>query len=78
MSLYNFNGIIQADDIVEGSPADKSGLKNGDIIIGINNDFSNDIEKYKNLLQRTGETVNLLIKRDNVPIIISMRVRRIR
>ena len=78
MSLYNFNGIIQADDIVEGSPADKSGLKNGDIIIGINNDFSNDIEKYKNQLQRTGETITLLIKRDNVPIIISMHVRRIR
>ena len=78
MSLYKFDGIIQADDIVEGSPADKSGLKNGDIIVGINSDFSNDIEKYKNQLQKTGQTITLLIRRNNVPIIISMRVRRIR
>ena len=78
MSLYNFNGIIQADDIVEGSPADKAGIENGDVIVGINNDFSNDIEKYKNQLQKTGETITLLIRRENVPIIISMRVRRIR
>ena len=78
MSLYKFDGIIQADDIVEGSPADKSGLKNGDIIVGINSDFSNDIEKYKNQLQKTGQTITLLIRRNNVPIIISMHVRRIR
>lgn len=77
MSLYNFDGIIEADDIVEGSPADKAGLKNGDIIIGIDNDFSNDIEKYKNHLQRAGQRVTLLIRRSNVPIIISMRVGRI-
>ena len=78
MSLYNFNGIIQADDIVDGSPADKAGIENGDVIVGINNDFSNNIEKYKNLLQKAGESVTLLIRRDGIPIIISMRVRRIR
>jgi hypothetical protein len=78
MSLYNFNGIIQADDIVDGSPADKAGIKNGDVIIGIDNDFSNDIEKYKNQLQKAGERVALLIRRENIPIIITMRVSRIR
>lgn len=78
MSLYNYDGIIEVDDIVSRSPADKAGLKDGDVVIGINNDFSNDIEKYKNHLQKAGARVTLLIRRDTIPLIISMRVGRIR
>lgn len=78
MSLYNFDGIIEVDDIISKSPAEKAGLKNGDIVLGINNDFSNDIEKYKNHLQKAGQRVTLLVRRDTVPLIISMHVGRIR
>lgn len=74
MSMYFFDGIIEADDIIEGSPADKAGVKPGDIILGVNNNFSNDIEVYRNLLQKTGQRVRLLINRNNVPAILSMRV----
>lgn len=78
MTLYFIDGHIVADDIIKKSPADKSGLKNGDIIMSIDNDFSNNIETYKNLMQKSGSRVKVLIMRESIPMIISLRIGRIR
>jgi hypothetical protein len=78
MTMYNVEGTIIADDIIEGSPADKSGLKNGDIIVAINNNFSGKLEVYKNLLQKTGYRTQILVMRNNTPVIISLKIGRIR
>lgn len=78
MTLYSVNGHIVADDIIKGSPADKSGIKNGDIIMSIENNFSNNIETYKDLLQKSGSKTKILIMRDNVPMFISLGIGRIR
>jgi len=78
MTLYNLDGIVIIDDIIKGSPADKAGLKNGDYIIAINNNFSNNIEEYKNLLQKTGTRIKILILRNNAPVILYLKVGRIR
>jgi len=77
MTMYFLDGHVVADDIIKGSPADKSGLKDGDIIISIDNNFSNNIEIYKNLLQKTGSRIKVVITRDREPIIISFRIGRI-
>ena len=78
MTMYYVDGHIIADDIIKGSPADKSGLKNEDIIMSIDNNFSNNIETYKNLLQKTGSHVKVLVMRKNIPKVISLRIGRIR
>ena len=78
MSMYYLDGQIFVDDIIEGSPADKAGLKNGDVVTGIDNNFSNNIEAYKNLLQRTGQKISILIMRKGIPDILSLRVGKIR
>ncbi len=49
MNMFYVDGRIMADDVIEGSPAYKAGLKKGDIIIAVNTNFSNDIGIYKNL-----------------------------
>jgi len=77
MTMYFIDGHIIADDIIKGSPADKSGVKDGDIIMSIDNNFSNNIETYKNLLQRTGSHIKLLVMRENIPMVISLRIGRI-
>lgn len=77
MTMYFVDGHVVADDIITGSPADKSGIKNGDIIMSIENDFSNNIETYKNLLQKTGSRLKVLVMRDNSPIMISLRIGKI-
>ncbi|HSV12075.1 MAG TPA: aspartyl protease family protein [Hanamia sp.] len=77
MTMYNLDGEILIDDIIEGSPADKSGLKNGDIIMAVNNNFSGNLETYKNLLQKTGTKIEVLVMRNKIPKIISLKVGRI-
>ncbi len=77
MTIYNYDGQIIIDDIIEGSPADKSGLKNGDIIMSVNNNFSGNLETYKNLLQKTGTKIQVLVMRNKVPVMIPLKVGRI-
>jgi hypothetical protein len=78
MTMYDLNGRVIADDIIEGSPADKSGLQNGDLIMAINNNFGAHIEVYKNLLQKTAEKIEILVMRNNQPVLLYLKVGRIR
>ncbi|MDP4283138.1 MAG: aspartyl protease family protein [Bacteroidota bacterium] len=77
INMYFADGAIFSDEVIKGSPAYKAGLKKDDIIMGINNNFSNNITVYKNLMQNVGEKVTLLVMRDKTPFIISFRVGRI-
>lgn len=77
MSIYYIDGEIIIDDIITGSPAYKAGFKKDDVIIAVNNNFSNSITHYKNLLQSAGEKVRVLILRSKKPLIIDFRVGKI-
>ncbi|MEO6188518.1 MAG: aspartyl protease family protein [Ginsengibacter sp.] len=77
MNMYYLDGVIIADDVIDGSPADKAGLKMGDIILAVNNNFSNDISTYRNLMQNVGERLTLLVNRDNKIMMIAFKVGRI-
>ena len=72
LSLYNFSGKIYIDDIVEKSPADKAGLKNGDEVISIGSNISGDIQEYETILQKVREKVLLIIIREGKPYLISL------
>ena len=78
LTLYRLDGQVFIDDIVKGSPADKAGLKNGDLVMSIDNNFSGDLEVYKDLLQKTGYRINIIVMRENKPLIVSLRVGRIK
>lgn len=77
MSIYFIDGRIVIDDVVPGSPADRSNFKKDDVILSINNNFSNDINQYKDLLQSADDKIKVLIIRNNQPILIDFRVGKI-
>ena len=77
MSIYFVDGKIIIEDVIKGSPALKAGFTKGDVVIAVNNNFSNDINQYKNILQSDGERVKVLILRENRPLIITFRPGRI-
>ncbi|MDB5222425.1 MAG: hypothetical protein JWN83_1092 [Chitinophagaceae bacterium] len=77
MSIYNVEGEILIDDVIPGSPAFKAGFKKDDVIMAINNNISNDISAYKNLLQSGGERVKVVIIRKGVPLVIYLKVGKI-
>lgn len=77
MSIYDIEGKIIVDDVVPGSPAFKAGFKKDDIIIAVNNNFTNVITVYKNILQSENQRVKVLITREGIPQVININVGKI-
>jgi len=77
MSLYIIDGAITVQDIVKKSPADEAGFQEGDIVIAIENNVSNNIQTYKALLQNAGAKLRILITRNGEPKILYLRIKSI-
>lgn len=74
MNFYFIEGKIVITEVQQGSPAEKAGIVPGDIIFGIETNFSNNIQQYKALLQNTGEKVRILIFRNNQPQMVELKI----
>ncbi|MCW3120165.1 MAG: hypothetical protein JWM28_4247 [Chitinophagaceae bacterium] len=77
VELYNVDGQIIIGDVAEGSPAEKSGLKEGDIVVGINRTFNQNLSHYKAALQVAGERVKVVIRRDDKLMEFTFKVKSI-
>jgi hypothetical protein len=77
MSIYYIDGRIIIDDVVPDSPADKARFKKDDVIISIENNFTNDINQYKDLLQSAVGKIRVLIMRNEQPLFIDFKVGKI-
>jgi hypothetical protein len=77
LGVYLIDSVIQVVDIIKDSPGDKAGFKNGDILIGIDNDFSNNIQSYKTALQNAGARLKVSIIRNHQPMSLKLKVQNI-
>jgi len=64
LGIYWIGGEVRVGDVMKGSPAEKAGLREDDVVVAVGNNFSNNIQAYKNLLQNAGDKVKIIIKRD--------------
>ena len=64
IELYFVNGVVAIGDVAKGSPAEASGLQEGDIVIAINNNFSQNLNQYKLALQNAAEKVKIIVRRN--------------
>ncbi|MBL0069318.1 MAG: aspartyl protease family protein [Chitinophagaceae bacterium] len=78
VELYFLQGLIIVGDVAKGSPAEAAGIKEGDEVIAINNNFSQNLNQYKITLQAPNEKVKLILRRDNLMLEIEFKVRSIR
>lgn len=74
MNYYFIDGKIVITEIQQGSPAEKAGFLPGDVIFGVDNNFSNSIQQYKALMQTAGEKVRILIFRNTQPKLIELKI----
>ena len=65
MAIYYIDGLIIVEDVIPGSPADKAGLKRDDLIVGVGNNFTNNIMQYKTILQSANTRIKLTVSRNN-------------
>jgi hypothetical protein len=77
MATYYLDGNIVVEDIVPGSPADKAGLKVNDILIGVGNNFTNNIMQYKTILQSANEKIKMIVSRNQKIIEIYIKPKSI-
>ena len=77
IELYFMNGVIEVGDVAKGSPAETAGLKEGDIVVAINNNFSQSLNQYKIALQSASEKVRIIVRRNGELMQFDFRVKNI-
>ncbi len=78
LGIYFEDGIIVIGDVIEGSPGEKAKFLPGDEIVAVNNNFSHNINVYKNIIQSANETIKIIIKRNNEIKILTLNTGKIK
>jgi predicted metalloprotease with PDZ domain len=74
LGIFFVDGNVVVEDVMEDSPGEKAGFLPGDIILGVEGNFSGNIQAYKALLQVAGAKLKVVVLRDNAPIIFTLKV----
>jgi hypothetical protein len=77
LGIYMIDGEIIVVDVMPNSPSEAAGLKPGDVLMAVSNNFSRNIQTYKSLLQTPGQKVKILIMREGAPLILTLKVKSI-
>jgi predicted metalloprotease with PDZ domain len=78
MSIYKEGSVIRVGDVMDGSPAEKAGIRVDDVLLAINNSFNGNMQLYKNLLQNTGDKLKIIVSRDGQLMTFNLQVKSIR
>jgi Aspartyl protease/PDZ domain len=78
LGIYYIDGKIIVEDIIPGSPAAKAKFVAGDEVFAVGNNFSHNINTYKNMLQVPGEQVKVIVKRNEQLIMLTLNTLTIR
>lgn len=77
LGMYIIDGSVTVADVMKKSPADDAGFKEGDILLAVENNISNNIQTYKALLQGPHSRVKILVLRNGSPKILYMHIKSI-
>jgi predicted aspartyl protease len=78
LNIYFIDGRVVVGEVMQGSPAEDAGFKPGDVVFGMGTDFSNNIQRYKEILQTPGGKINIIVLRDGVATMKMLRVKNIK
>ncbi|RYF84957.1 MAG: PDZ domain-containing protein, partial [Chitinophagaceae bacterium] len=77
IELYQVNGIIIVGDVARDSPAEIAGVKEDDVVVAVNNNFSQVLQQYKASIQTTGSRLKLIINRNGELLSFDFKVKNI-
>ena len=65
LGIYMIDNEVTVLDIMKGSPAEKAGFEEGDVVLGMNKDFTGNIQVYKTMLQSLNTTISVFVRNKN-------------
>jgi len=77
IELYYIDGKIIIGDVAKGSPAEVAGIKEEDVVVAVNKNFSQNLQQYKAAIQSTGERLLIIVQRNGELIQFNMKVKSI-
>lgn len=77
LGVYFIDNKVVIEDIVKDSPGEIAGFKIGDVVLSIGDNYSNDIQVYKAMMQNPGEKLRFLVSRNGERIVIYMKPKSI-
>lgn len=77
IELYYVNGSVEIGDVAKDSPAQAAGLMEGDVVVAINSNFSQNLNQYKIALQSANEKVRIIIRRNGELMQFDFKVKNI-
>lgn len=77
IELYYINGQIIVGDVAKDSPAEKAGIREGDIVVAVNKNFSQNLSAYKAAIQSGGERLTLFVQRKGQLLKYNFKVKSI-
>jgi predicted metalloprotease with PDZ domain len=77
VELYLIDGLILVGDVAKGSPAEAAGLKEGDQVMAVNKNFSQNLNQYKIAMQTPNEKIKIIYRRDGVINEVEFKVKSI-
>jgi len=77
IELYYIQGLIIVGDVAKGSPAEAAGIMEGDEVMAINKNFSQNLNQYKLALQAPNEKIKMIVSRDKVIKEFEFKIRSI-
>ena len=77
IELYYVDGKVLIGDVADKSPGEKAGLKEGDVVIAIDKNFSQNLQAYKYTLQSLKGRVKIIVSRNDELIEVELKVKSI-
>lgn len=78
LGIFQQNNLILVSDVIPGSPAAKAGLAENDIVVAVENNLSNNLQTYKQILMQSGKRVRLVLARNNEVFETTLHIHSIR
>jgi len=72
LGIYYVAGKIMVEDIVPNSPADIAKIKVGDEVFSVGNNFTHNIQAYKNILQSSGDDIKVIVQREGKMVLLNI------
>jgi len=66
LELYSLNGKIVIGDVAKGSPAESAGIQEGDVLVAINKNFTQNISLFKTALQNANNVTMIVLRNDEL------------